>query len=93
MLLSPMHSEYGGYSRTVDVSFWHIPAGYRSADLRLLSGVEPPLDTAMAAMRPRAAAPDALLDRLIFDPLQVYPPSLAIRKTCIFYYTLVYSTE
>jgi hypothetical protein len=30
---------------------------------RLLSGVEPTLDAGSAAMRSRAAAPDALLDR------------------------------
>jgi len=38
---------------------------FQPADLRLLSGVELPLDAGSAAMRSGAAAPDALLDRLL----------------------------
>ena len=54
-----------GYSSSVDGSFWHIAAGYGPAHERLLPGVEPPLDAGSAAMRSRAAASIASLNRPI----------------------------
>ncbi len=37
-----------------NVSCWHIPAGFRLADSRPLSGVELPLDARAAAIRHEA---------------------------------------
>ena len=46
-----------------NVRYWHIPVGLRPAYEWLLSGVELPLDAGSAAIRSRAAALDALLNR------------------------------
>lgn len=53
-----------GYRLGADVCNWHISAGCRPADLRPLSGNYLPLDAGSAAMRSRAAAPDAWHFRL-----------------------------